>query len=835
MAAAEQRAFGVVLKRLRLAAGLTQEALAERSGLSSKAVSGLERDPTRTPRLETITLLADALDLDRAERADLLAAARPESASPATLPRPPAQVLRQRLPRPLTPLIGRTQDVERVAGHLQQDDRQLVTLVGPGGVGKTRLAIAVGQRLASIVTDGVVFVDLAPVRDAGLVLPTVALSLGVAEARDRPLQDVLTDYLRTRHLLLVLDNVEQVSAAGQDLLLLLEGCVHLQALVTSREPLHVRGEQVYPVAPLALPHDALALPVAARSPAVALFLDRASASGIDLPLDTTTIAAVVEICRQLDGLPLAIELAAAWVRIFPPQALLPRLRGPAGRAPSGSPLQFLSAAVRDVPSRHQTLHDAIDWSYQLLSPAEQRLFARLAVFAGGWTLQAAEAVCAVPRESGVLPEMAALVDKSLVTRDTRPAGEARFGMLETIREYAHAQLTALDEEAQGVRRRHADYVLASAREAAVHYWGRERALWLQRLTDEFANLRAALAWARDTGEVEIALQLGGALFWFWQEGGYWIEARDWLESTLAVATVAHRTVGRAAALNAAAICNWSLGNVVRARAQAEQSLSIARELGDRRAMGHALHGLGVLTAEQGDLAAARALIEEGLALSRAVGDRPFVGLALHNLGLFAVRENDEETARARIEESRQVWQELGSTPFLSLVANSLGDLARSRGRFAEAATHYRESLELLGPAGLAGWRAATLHNLGHATHRLGDARAARDLFAEALVLCRELGDRRGVAECVAGLACALAATQPERTGRLLGAAMASIDAAGPHLSRSSAGDYAHAQGIARRQLGDAAYDEAWRQGWALSLEQAAALALEDTDAVRDEQ
>ncbi len=823
MAAEEQRAFGVVLKRLRLAAGLTQEALAERSGLSSKALSGLERDPTRTPRLETITLLADALDLDRAERADLLAAARPESASP-------AQVLRQRLPRPLTPLIGRTQDVERVAGHLQQDNRQLVTLVGPGGVGKTRLAIAVGERLASTVADGVVFVDLTPVRDAGLVLPTVALSLGVAEARDRPLLDVLTDYLRTRHLLLVLDNVEQVSAAGQDLLPLLEGCVRLQALVTSREPLHVRGEQVYPVAPLALPHDVLALPVAARSPAVALFLERAGASGSDLPLDTTTIAAVVEICRRLDGLPLAIELAAAWVRIFPPQALLPRLM----RHETDSPLQFLSAAARDVPSRHQTLHDAIDWSSQLLSPAEQQLFARLAVFVGGWTLQAAEAVCAVPRESGVLPEMAALVDKSLVTRDTRPAGEARFGMLETIREYAHEQLTALDEEAQGVRRRHADYFLATAR-AAAHYWGGERALWLQRLTDELANLRAALAWARDTGEVEIALQLGGALFWFWQEGGYWTEARDWLESTLAVATVAHRTVGRVAALNAAAICNWSLGNVVRARAQTEESLSIARELGDRLAMGQALHGLGVLTAEQGDLAAARALIEEGLALSQAVGDRPFVGLALHNLGLFAVRENDEESARARIEESRQVWQELGSTPFLSLVATSLGDLARSRGRFAEAAAHFWESLELLGPAGPAGWRAATLHNLGHATHRLGDARAARDLFTEALVLCRELGDVRGMAECVAGLACALAATQPERTGRLLGAAMASIEAAGPHLSRSSAGDYAHAQGIARRQLGDAAYDGAWRQGWALSLEQAVALALEDTDAVRDEQ
>jgi tetratricopeptide (TPR) repeat protein len=448
------------------------------------------------------------------------------------------------------------------------------------------------------------------------------------------------------------------------------------------------------------------------------------------------------------------------------------------------------------------------------------------VFAGGWTLQAAEAVCAVQGDLNVVEGLSSLLDKSLVQQEEMPDDEPRFRMLEVIREYAWEQLEAL-----GAKRvlgcRHAEYYLALAREAEANQWGPEQAQWLRRLSRDLDNLRAALAWSRDNGEVELALQLGGALMWFWHDAGRWTEARVWLESALAVAGPDHRTEGRVAALNALGVCRWCLGDFEVARAEAEEQLAICRELGDRRGMGHALHGLGVLAAEQGDLTGARALIEEGLSYSRAVGDDRFVGLALHNLATYALHENDEVTARARIEESRRVWQELGSTECLSMASTFLGDLAWSTGEYVEAAAHYRESLELLGEAGPRGWRSGTLQKLGHATRRLGDDREARALFTEALLLCRELDDRRGVVEAVAGLACLAAKEEPERTVRLMGAIAAATEAMGPHLNLSHRTEYDQILAGARRQLGHDAFDAAWTQGQALTLEQAIVDALAD--------
>jgi len=694
--------FGALLKRARLAAGLTQEGLAERAGLSAKAVSDLERGPARTPQLDTVARLAGALALDREGRAGLLAAARPPAAPPA---RP-----RLTLPRPLTPLIGRARETDAVVALVQRPGVRLVTLTGPGGVGKTRLAVAAGERLAADFADGVVFVDLAPLRDAGLVLSAVARALdlsGVASGTGPPAPpELLQDRLRERRLLLLLDNVEQVIATGPTLLGVLAACARLKALLTSREPLRVRGEHVYQVAPLALPPDARSPRAAARSPAVELFLERASAAGAELAPDTATAAAVAELCRRLDGLPLALELAAARVRLFPPQALLRRLTGhdPTGHDPTGhdpggrkgTSLQLLSGGARDAPGRHQTLRGAIEWSYRLLSAGDRRRFAQLSVFAGGWTLEAAAAVRAGRHELEVLEGLASLVDKSLVQPAGTTEGEPRFRMLETIREYAVERLEAAGRAAPVARRRHAAYYLAIAREAEAAYWGPDQALWLRRLNRELDNLRAALAWGTGSGEVELTLQLGGALQWFWHDSGHWREGRARLEAALAAAAPAHRTPARAAALNAAGLCNWCLGDFAAARAQTEASLALCRELRDVRGMGRALHGLGVLAAEHGDLAGARLRIEEGLALSRAAGDRPFVGLALHNLGSFAVRERDEPTARSRIEESRRVWEELGSRGRLALAALSLGELARSGGAYAEAAAHYRESLELAG-------------------------------------------------------------------------------------------------------------------------------------------
>ena len=809
----EPLTFGDVLRHYRKAAGLTQEALAERADLSVRAVSDLERGLRTVPQRDTTRLLAAALNVPME---DLEAAVRrrrgPDAPSSTSFPS---------LSVPLTPILGRERD-EAFAVHLLLSEKvRLLTLTGPGGVGKTRLALQVAAGLAERFRDGVVFVDQAPIRDAQLVLPAIAAAVGARESGRIPLLQTTKAYLQGREILLILDNCEHLLDAAPLVGNLLSTCPELRVLATSRASLHVRGEHELAVLPLAVPAQAEELAGAelTRFPAVALFLQRARAITPTMVFDDGTIRAVAEICRRVDGLPLAIELAASRTRLFPPKSLLGRL---------SRSLPLLTDGAQDAPARQRTLRSAIDWSYRLLTADEQRLFAWLSVFAGGWTLEAAEAVCGAPGDLDVLDGTASLVDKSLVRQEEMPDGEPRFSMLETIREYAQEQLETMGEVARTVRLRHAEHFLASAREAEVNFWGPEQTLWLRRLNRELPNLRAGLAWSRDNEQVELALQLGGALLWYWHDGGHWTEARQWLESALEVATPAHRTEGRAAALSAVGLCNWCLGNFVTARSQAEEGLAISRELGDRRGMGRALHGLGVLAAEQGDLASAHVLSEEGLSLAQAAGDRPFVGLALHNLGILAVRENNEDMAQTRIEESRRVWRELGSTAALSLASSSLGNLARSRGEYAEAAAHYRESLELIGEAGLAGWRADCLRSLGHVSHRQGDDRQARELFAEALLLCHDLGDLRGVAESVAGVACLLAEMKPQRAARLFGSATAVVEAMGSCLNPSNQAEYDDALAIVRSRIGDEAFDAAWAQGRSLALEQAVTDALKES-------
>jgi predicted ATPase len=502
----ERQPFGAVLKRFRVAAGLTHEALAERAGLGARTISDLERGVSRAPRADTLALLVEALGLTPEQRARLEAAVRPGPDAAAAAPAPPSPP--SNLPVELTSFVGREQEARAVRGLLQRGDTRLVTLTGPGGVGKTRLAFHVAAQTLSEFADGVVAVPLAPVVDREGAVTAIRRALGRDEQGRGSLADTIAE-LAGKELLLLLDNCEHLADAAPIVAELLRGCTRLRILTTSRASLRVSGEQEFAVSPLPVP-DPTRLPTMAALAdyaAVALFVDRAKRIRPEFALTPDNAAAVATICARLDGLPLAVELAAARVKALPPRVLAERL----GDATGGGSLRLLTGGARDVAERHQTLRDTIAWSHDLLSPAEQTLFRRLAVFAGGCVLEAAEHVAEglgargwglaetdspspyplAPIPPSVLDGLASLVDKSLLVQEDGPEGEARYVMLETIRAYAWERLTASGEEA-ALRRRHAAYYLAlvEATGGLLFAGARKRA----RLAAEQGNVQAALRW-----------------------------------------------------------------------------------------------------------------------------------------------------------------------------------------------------------------------------------------------------------------------------------------------------------------------------------------------------
>ena len=664
-------------------------------------------------------------DLERTERVFALAHAD----LPADLP--PLTVGEQRthhFPVSLTRFLAREPEIAAVVGYLRTPDVRLLTLTGPGGTGKTRLALEVGSRLATDFADGAVFVDLAAIRDSTLVLRQVASMLELREATGRPLDQVVHGYLRERELLLLLDNFEHLLDAAAVVAGLLAAAPGVKALVTSRAPLRLRGEREYPVPPLRLPAlgDARDLTLLAASEAVALFVDRAQAVRPDFALLPENAAAVAEICQRLDGLPLAIELAAARVKILPPSSILQRLE---------RRLPLLTGGARDAPARQRTLRDAIAWSHDLLSEDERRLFRRFGVFVGGWTLEAAETVVTLEGDLDVLEGLASLTDKSLVRLD-ESGREPRYGILETIREFGVEQLAA-SGELDALGRRHADYCLSLAQAGGAALASAAPGDWLARLEAEQANLRVALAWLRDQGVSGPGLQLAAALGVFWRLRSANTEGRAWLETFLAqpaadevpaadrivalrwagelaglqgdlgaatarlresldLARTAGDTRAVAAALGAIASALLQHGDVTSSLAPFAEAAALTRELGDLRQTAFLLAYYAYAVGHQGDVTQGEALAAESEELMRSLGDTDSfeANLTLLAQGLLALMGGAYDRAADRLEAALALGLALDAKAILSVTCAGLGEVAQARGQVVVAAGHYRDGLTL---------------------------------------------------------------------------------------------------------------------------------------------
>jgi len=727
------------------------------------------------------------------------------------------------LPVSRTGFVGREKEAAAAGELLLRPDVRLVTVTGPGGIGKTRLAVEVASTLSEKFPGGTYFVSLSPLSDPGLIAAVIAQTLGIRGTGSQSPLEVLKESLRDSlgaPMLLLLDNFEHLLPAAPTVAELLVMGPNLKILVTSRAALHLYGEHEFLVPPLGLPDPLCVPPVEdlPRYPAVALFVQRAVAAKPDFELNRENAAAVAEICARLDGLPLAIELAAARVKVLSPASLLTRL---------ASRLQLLTGGARDLPQRQQTLRAAMDWSYDLLNPAEQKLFRRLSVFVGGCNLEGVEAVCDTKGDLDLdlLDGMGSMVDKSLVLQVPATGGEARFSMLETIREYAREKLEVSGEEA-ATKRAHAAYCLVLAEEAPAEQTGTQSAGQMGHFVAEHGNFRAALEWLTDTGDAEWGLRLGAALFRFWETREYLTEGRTRLGKLLKLPRAAVPTKFRARALFAAGVLAGAQGDYAAADELVGESLEIARQLHDGQGVAVSLNALAVLAQDRGDIAAAHALFEESLAVWRELGDSKDVARALSNLANVATMEGDHAHASSLYEECLAIFQGLGDRTGVAWSLNSQGDVARDRGDAPAARELYGQGLAIFRELGDRWGIAGTLADLGSMAREERDFSAAHSLYRESLKIFQELEHKRGIARLLECFACAAAAQyHSERALRLAGAAAALRQNIGAPLTPAEKAKLEANLKCTRPGLSETSSTAAWLEGWELPVERAIEEAL----------
>lgn len=698
---------------------------------------------------------------------------------PAAVAPPPAPPVATTTALPVSPtrFVGRESEIEWVGELLDQDDIRLLTLTGPGGVGKSRLAFEVAAQIQERFADGMAYVLLGQVAEPSLVLPRIAQAVGARESADRSVLDALRDYLSDKNMLLLLDNFEHVLSVAPSLSELLMTCAGVKFLVTSRASLNLRGEQEYPVQTLDFSVTPSSAEDAMSSEAVRLFVDRARMANPAFELTDDNAAAVAEICARLDGLPLAIELAAARVRLLTVENLLERLN---------HRLDVLSRGPRDLPERQQTLRSLLDWDYDLLDEDERSGFRRLSVFSGGFTLPAAEATLSGGEGPpiDVLNVIESLLRKSLLRHHPPLRDEPRFGMLNTLREYAREKLAEKGEE-NSVRRRHADFFLALAEEGEKHLRDADQVDWLEIFEREHDNMRGVLRWAAETGENVIELRLAGALAKFWEFHAHLTEGQRWLEGALSRGADAPPDL-RAKCLDGAGVLARGQGEVKRSQAFLEESVELRRQLDDKLALAESLRHLGTLAFDRNDLDATRAHYEESLDLSRAIDDETGVASTLNNLGVLA-------TVRER-------WDE-------------------ASGLYEEALEYFRGRGDIQGIA-------RALMNLGEVRMMQNELDEAERLVKESFVLFGEIGSEWDIAYVLEGLAHVRSASgKPKDAARLLGAADALRESVGAPLPPNEIELYEKHVARARAALDEETFQAAWSEGRSMSIDQALDFAL----------